>query len=183
MENNIRTERMILREAVKEDLPEILDFYVRNKEYFEPFDPVREEAFFTMKEQKRLLKEDQKASKEGRMIRFYLFDRNRPGKVMGMVNLSNIVRGAFQSCFVGYKIDSELANKGYMTEGLRAVTDYAFKELGLHRVEANVMPRNIASVRVAEKCGYKHEGLAIKYLRIAGVWEDHIHYVKLNFGI
>lgn len=67
-----------------------------------------------------------------------------------------------------------------MTEAVKAVTDYAFGTLNLHRVKANVMPRNKASLRVLEKVGYRNEGLTIRYLKINGVWEDHIHTVRLN---
>ena len=67
-----------------------------------------------------------------------------------------------------------------MTEAVRAAADIAFTDLDLHRIEANIMPRNGASLRVAEKAGFYHEGLALKYLRINGVWEDHIHMVLLR---
>lgn len=67
-----------------------------------------------------------------------------------------------------------------MTQAVEAVTQMAFTQLNLHRIEANVMPRNTASLGVLQKCGFEHEGVAKKYLKINGVWEDHIHMVKLN---
>lgn len=67
-----------------------------------------------------------------------------------------------------------------MTKAVNEVVDYAFNVLKLHRIEANVMPRNIASKRVLEKCGFIEEGYSKKYLYINGVWEDHIHMVKFN---
>ena len=66
-----------------------------------------------------------------------------------------------------------------MTQAVGLVTRFAFQELGLHRIEGNVMPRNKASIRVLEKNGYRPEGMARSYLEINGVWEDHIHMVKL----
>ena len=79
-----------------------------------------------------------------------------------------------------YKIDAALWGRGYGSEAIRYGTGWAFRVLGLHRAEANVMPRNAASLRAAEKAGYRPEGLARRYLNINGVWEDHIHMVKLN---
>ena len=76
------------------------------------------------------------------------------GQIIGTVGLNNIVRGCFHSCFLGYKLDQDFLNRGYMTEAVRAAVDYAFGPLALHRVEANIMPHNQASLRVAEKCGF-----------------------------
>lgn len=67
-----------------------------------------------------------------------------------------------------------------MTEALKKGIETAFGPLGLHRIEANIMPKNKASLRVAEKLDFKNEGLSTKYLKINGVWEDHIHMVLLN---
>lgn len=67
-----------------------------------------------------------------------------------------------------------------MTETVNEVVRYAFESLGLHRIEGNIMPRNKASIGVVEKCGFVNEGTSRKYLKINGVWEDHIHFVKIN---
>lgn len=96
------------------------------------------------------------------------------------MGLNNIVRGCFHSCFLGYKLDQDFLNRGYMTEAVRAAVDYAFGPLALHRVEANIMPHNQASLRVAEKCGFQPRGWPRRYLCINGVWEDHLHMVRLN---
>ena len=116
----------------------------------------------------------------GRSFRFLLVQPRHPGKIIGALGFNEIVRGAFQSCFVSYKIDAALWGRGYGSEAIRYGTGWAFRVLGLHRAEANVMPRNAASLRAAEKAGYRPEGLARRYLNINGVWEDHIHMVKLN---
>ena len=90
------------------------------------------------------------------------------------------MRGAFQSCHLGYQLDERAINQGFMTEALRRAIAFVFDELQLHRIEANVMPRNLRSSRVLAKLGFVEEGLARQYLKINGVWEDHIHYVMLN---
>lgn len=100
-----------------------------------------------------------------------------------MIGLNNVVWNAFCSAFLGYKLDKDFLNRGYMSMAVEMVTRYAFEELHLHRIEANVMPRNKASLRVLEKNQYMNEGTAKYYLKINGVWEDHIHMVKINFAM
>ena len=84
------------------------------------------------------------------------------------------------SCHLGYKLDKDEVNKGYVTEAIQKGIDIMFNELKLHRIEANIMPKNKCSLRVVEKLGFYNEGLAYKYLKINGKWEDHIHMVLLN---
>ena len=93
--------------------------------------------------------------------------------------LTGAIWGSFCSCFLGYKLDKDYLNRGYMTGAIGLVTAWGF-EVGLHRIEANIMPRNLPSLRVAEKCGFQNEGLSPRYLQINGKWEDHVHMVKLN---
>ncbi|MDF2805036.1 MAG: alanine acetyltransferase [Anaerocolumna sp.] len=97
-----------------------------------------------------------------------------------MISFSNIVRGAFLSCHLGYSLDEQYINQGYVTEAIRTGIEVIFKEYKLHRIEANIMPRNLRSKKVCEKLGFKEEGLAKDYLKINGKWEDHIHMVLLN---
>ncbi len=94
----------------------------------------------------------------------------------GEVNLNSIQRGPFQNAYVGYWIDERFAGRGYMPEALVMVLRFAFQELQLHRVQAAIVPRNKASLRVVEKLGLRAEGTALRYLEIAGVWEDHIRF-------
>nr|WP_281201113.1 GNAT family N-acetyltransferase [Orenia metallireducens] len=91
-----------------------------------------------------------------------------------------MVRGCFQSCYLGYHLDKEEVNNGYMTEALEEAINFLFEEFKLHRIEANIMPKNNPSLRVVQKLGFYNEGLAKKYLTINGKWEDHIHMVLLN---
>jgi ribosomal-protein-alanine N-acetyltransferase len=102
--------------------------------------------------------------------------RDDDDAVIGRVALGGILRGAFQNAYLGYWIDAEHQGRGLMTEAVRAATSFAFASLGLHRVQAAVMPRNMRSLRVLDKAGYRREGFAAKYLCIAGEWEDHTIY-------
>jgi len=176
----LETGDLILRLSGAEFAPELLDFYARNRDFFLAFDPARDAEFYTLKWQRDALSKEAEQAGRREAYRFYLFPKENPGAVIGMVGLNNIVWGAFLSCFMSYKLDGGYLNRGYATRAVNAAVGFAFKELGLHRVECNIMPRNAASLRVAEKCGFRAEGLARKYLRINGVWEDHVHMVRIN---
>jgi len=97
-------------------------------------------------------------------------------RLAGVVNLSGIQRGPFQSSYLGYWIDEACAGRGYTPEAVAMVLRFAFEEADLHRVQVAIIPRNHASRRVVEKLGLREEGTAERYLQIAGVWEDHIRY-------
>lgn len=163
--------------------PAVAGYYRRNREFLKPFDPAREEAFFTLEHQREILRAEEaaRAAKEG--FRFYIVPVDGPETVIGSIGLNNIVWGAFRSAFLGYKLDAAYLNRGYMTAAVGMVVQYAFAEAGLHRVEANVMPRNKPSLRVLEKNGFVNEGLSKYYLNINGVWEDHVHMVRINFAM
>jgi ribosomal-protein-alanine N-acetyltransferase len=98
------------------------------------------------------------------------------GRVAGEINLSSIQRGPFQNAYIGYWIDEALAGNGYMPESVVVMLRFAFEELGLHRVQIAIIPRNGASRRVVEKLELRNEGVAERYLEINGVWEDHVRY-------
>ena len=98
------------------------------------------------------------------------------GTFAGEVSLGNVQRGPFQMAYIGYWIDEALAGRGYVPEAVVLLMRYAFETLGLHRLEATIVPRNIASRRVAEKLGLREEGIALSFLQIQGTFEDHVRY-------
>jgi len=98
------------------------------------------------------------------------------GEFAGEVNVNNVVRGAFQSAHVGYWIDQTRAGNSYMSEAVVVLCRYMFEQVGLHRLQISIIPRNSNSHRVVEKLGLRSEGIAERYLEINGVWEDHVRY-------
>jgi ribosomal-protein-alanine N-acetyltransferase len=103
----------------------------------------------------------------------YLACRRADGAIVGWLNVSEIVRGALQGAFLGYGGVGEFAGQGYMTEAVRLVVREAFGPLGLHRLEANIQPGNVASIALARRCGFECEGFSPRYLKIGGRWRDH----------
>ncbi len=110
----------------------------------------------------------------------YLVCRREDDAIVGMINVSEIVRGGFQSAFVGYGGSRHTAGAGFMTEGLRLVVRDAFERLALHRLEANIQPGNRASIALARRAGFVYEGTARRYIKIGGRWRDHEHWVVLR---
>jgi len=98
------------------------------------------------------------------------------GRFAGEVSLGSVQRGPFQMGYIGYWIDEALAGNGYVPEGVVLMIRHAFDTLKLHRLEAAIVPRNTASRRVAEKLGLRDEGVAVRFLQIQGVYEDHVRY-------
>ena len=109
------------------------------------------------------------------------FIRRREDKaIVGAVNLNEIVRGAFQSAYLGYWVGAEFAGRGYMKQALAQAIQFAFTEADLHRLEANIMPENAASLAVVKSLGFQREGISPGYLKIAGQWRDHERWTILR---
>ncbi|HWS30772.1 MAG TPA: GNAT family N-acetyltransferase [Clostridia bacterium] len=173
------TERLCMTLSHPRLAPLVAEYFLRNREFLRATEPERDEEFFTKSCQRSFLQADVERFSDGTAVKFWLSYRGE-ARIIGMLSLSTIVMGAFRSCFVGYRLDKDEINKGLMTEALFKAVDIAFHDIGLHRLEANIMPRNKPSLRVAEKAGFIDEGISKKYLQIDGVWEDHIHMVLLN---
>lgn len=105
--------------------------------------------------------------------------RREDGRIVGVFNLSEIVRGGFQSAYLGYYVGALDAGRGYMTEALQLVLAHSFDMLKLHRVEANIQPDNVASIALARRAGFAREGFSRRYLKIAGRWRDHERWALL----
>jgi ribosomal-protein-alanine N-acetyltransferase len=158
-----------------DDAEDVLNYYRKNKFYLAPFEPDRDESFYTLTGQRRILVEGYKQFLNGDSVNFGIY-RNK--KIIGKIQISNIVMGVFKSAFVGYSIDEDEQGKGYMKEALGLVIKYAFEDIGLHRVEASTLVENIKSQRVLKACGFKEIGMNEKYLFVNGKWRDHITFCK-----
>jgi len=173
------TDRLILRALQINDIQYLNEYVLRNKNFLSQWEPARDEQYYSEKGAKELIENqiDEITNRRGIYLSLFIQDGR---KLIGSIGVSHIIYGAFQSCYLGYKLDEQEINKGYMTEALRKVIDICFHEYNLHRIEANVIPKNERSIRVLKKLGFAEEGRSPKYLKINGMWEDHIHYVLLN---
>ena len=104
------------------------------------------------------------------------------GAIIGVVNLSQIVWGGFRSAYLGYYGMKEFAGQGFMTHAVELSATYAFQELGLHRLEANIQPANAASISLVRSIGFIKEGFSPRYLKIDNAWRDHERWALLADG-
>ena len=170
-----RGERLNIRPLSPADAPKLFELRLANRYFVTPWEPRRREDFWTLEAQVADIERGvaQAASDQGFAFGIFL---NHSEELVGRVALSNLVRGAWHNATLGYFVGEAHNGKGYATEAVGLTLRYAFETANLHRVQAGVIPRNVGSIKVLERSGFRFEGLALKYLNINGVWEDHRIY-------
>jgi ribosomal-protein-alanine N-acetyltransferase len=167
----------VTRLVTVQDARVLADLLAVNRAFLAPWEPLRPDGFFTTDGQRQAIADVlAHHEREATVPHVILLE----GEIVGRVTLSNIVRGAFQSCNVGYWVNCAHTGRGLGSAAVAEIVELAFAGLGLHRVEAGTLPHNIASQRVLEHNGFVRFGLAPAYLRIAGSWQDHVLYQVLN---
>ncbi|TCS96734.1 GNAT family N-acetyltransferase [Hazenella coriacea] len=172
-------ENIYVRPVKEEDVDALLKLELKNKDLFQLFTELRDESFYTDQGQLDRINNAVKSMKKDQSYLFLIYLKGS-NEVIGEVMLFEVARQNLQSCWIGYSIDKDHNGKGYMTEAVKLVVNYAFKELDLHRIEAGVMPHNTGSIKVLLKAGFHKEGLAKKSVKINGHWEDHVMLAIVN---
>jgi len=169
--------RTALRPFARGDLDALLTLRLSNRDFMASYEADRSDAFFSRAGQAREIALDTEAWAAGAGFAFAIVDRFAPDeRLIGRIALSNVVRGPWQNATLGYWVDLAANGRGHATDAVHLLCRFAFEHAGLHRVQPAIMPRNARSRRVVEKVGFRQEGTAERYLRIAGVWEDHDIY-------
>jgi ribosomal-protein-alanine N-acetyltransferase len=161
-----------IRPVTVDDAATLADLYSANRDFLAPFEPIRPTDFFTTAGQRARLERPPSNS--------YRFAIVNDGAIAGIIALSNVVHGAFDSGNVGYFVDRDHNGRGLATEAVGALAAFAFGQLALHRLEAGTLLDNVPSQRVLEKNGFERIGLARRYLKIAGEWRDHVLFQRLS---
>lgn len=172
------TERLLMRILNESYSMQVLTFLSRNKGYFDSYELAKENTYYTEEFQKKLLHEEFNQIIKGNRLRFYLFRKDMPQRIIGTVSFGNL-RHAFHSCQIGYKLDPFYQHQGYASEALSAAIHIAAAELKLHRITAYVLPSNQPSIRLLERLGFELEGTARDYAVINGQWHDHLQYARI----
>ena len=165
-----------LRLLTGRDVGVVLDAYLRNREHLAPWDPARSESFFTSVEQAGILTDQIEQLKAGFGVPFVIV---KSDMIIGRINLTGIVRGPFQSANVGYWVDKDHVGQGLASAALENVISHCIKDLGLHRLQAGTLLHNLGSQKVLRKAGFEPIGIAQKYLKIAGTWQDHVLFQRI----
>ena len=175
----IETERLILRLLEKSESQLALDYFTRNKEHLGATMPTLKPSFFELSHWENRVDKNISEFNDGSSCRFFILPKEK-SVVIGTANFTEILRGVYQGCFLGYGIDKEHEGKGLMSEALKPAIDYAFNELNIHKILANYMPWNKSSGRVLEKLGFYEVGLVKEELYLSGKWQDHIETRSIN---
>ncbi len=161
-----------------DEAPAVLDYFSRNRSHLERWEPKRPDDFYTESFWRRRLDLNREHYEAGQSMRLFLARKEAPlgtpDRLIGTINFSDVIRGPFQACYLGYGIDGTLQRQGLMREALDHALDAAFDRLGLHRIMANYQPTNEPSGRLLRRLGFSIEGYARDYLFINGAWRDHI---------
>lgn len=175
----IESEKVTLRTPQMADYPAWAELRARSREFLAPWEPLWASDELSRASYRRRVRHYQRDLRED--VGYALFIFAVPADALiGGLTLCNVRRGVTQSCTLGYWIGAQYANQGYMTAAVRAVVPFVFDSLELHRLEAACLPTNTASIRLLEKTGFRREGLARRYLRINGAWQDHLLYALLD---
>ncbi|MGY5771718.1 ribosomal protein S5-alanine N-acetyltransferase [Vibrio antiquarius] len=170
---------LLLRTAEIGDADMIAEYFQANREYLKPFEPKREEAFFSVNGWLQKLIKLNELHRMG--LGYYcLLVRASSGEMLGTISFSNLSRFPFYSCNVGYSLAEKAQGHGYMRRGLTMACDYMFNVQKLHRIQAGYMPHNKRSESVLEHVGFDREGYAKDYLLINGEWQDHVLTSLIN---
>ena len=173
------TERLVVRLLGVDEADKMLAFRLDNRAHLEPWEPIRQSEFYTANYWQMQLQALRRECYRGQALCLSLLDKSEQ-EVLGVCNFTNIVRGTFQSCHLGYAMAKQHEGQQLMQEALKPACEFVFDEMGLHRIMANYMPRNKRSGKLLANLGFEIEGHARKLLLINGRWEDHVLTARVN---
>jgi ribosomal-protein-alanine N-acetyltransferase len=175
LSTRVVSERLVLRPPRASDVAEVRALMRRNTEHLRPWEPAPtpgEDPTSLTAVSNRIARQ-RRDWKRGDAFALLVTKRNPDESIIGRITLGGVLRGVFQNAYLGYWIDVDHQGQGIATEAVRGTLTFGFGAAALHRVQVAIMPRNPKSIRVVEKVGFRREGFAHRYLRIAGEWEDH----------
>ena len=173
------TDRLILKTSNKKMLDDIYKFHKKNAEFWKPWEAKTSEEDHTKNYYRFLIRAEKKERRAFNGLYFWIYLRDED-KLIGKVAVFGIHQGNLSNCMIGYKLGEEHVGQGYMHEALSKVTQFMFDKIKIHRIEINILPRNIRSIRVAERLGFSLECESREFMEVNGVWENHLRYVKIN---
>jgi len=176
---SIQGEKCYVRTFQEKDAQSLTGLVSRNKYFWSTYEPLQRPEYYTIDAQYKKIQESLYLMGSKREYTFGIYELGT-NNLIGHISLYAIKRLPYSSAFVGYAMDEIYVGKGIVTEAVELVVQFAFEQIGLHRVEAYVSTENSASIRVLEKSGFQQEGLLRKLLYINGQWVDHYMYARLE---
>jgi ribosomal-protein-alanine N-acetyltransferase len=178
-EAEIHGQAVFLRHPAMGDYSAWAELRAMSRQHLTVWEPQWARDELTRSAFRRRLRQYQRELREDQGYAFLVFRHAGPALIGGL-SISNVRRGVAQAASIGYWIGAPYVRRGHMTDAVKAVLPFAFATLGLHRLEAACLPHNLPSTRVLEKAGFKREGMARRYLKINGVWQDHDLFALLQ---
>lgn len=175
----IATERLVLRPPEMPDFEPWSALRRESRSFLQPWEPSWSADHLSYRAFRNRVLWAERAVRQGEALPLFLMTRAE-GEIVGGLTLSNIRREPADAGTLGYWTGRKFGRQGYMREALSALTEYAFTQLGLSRLEAACLPDNVASRGLLERCGFKYEGVAQAYLQIDGRWRNHVLYAALR---
>ncbi len=169
----------VVRLAKTDDATLISDYFVRNRAHLKPWDPKREEAFYTLQGWRQKLIKLNELHQHDLAYYCLILDPNE-STMLGTISFSNLTQFPFHACNVGYSLDQQAQGKGIMSSALAHACQWMFAHKGLHRIMAAYIPSNLRSEQVLKRVGFEKEGFAKQYLLIDGQWQDHVLTALIN---
>ncbi|AOV97242.1 ribosomal-protein-alanine acetyltransferase [Edwardsiella hoshinae] len=170
---HLTTDRLVVRLVGERDAHRLADYYAENRDFLRPWEPIRDESHCYPSGWQARLSMIRELHKQGSAFYFILLGQDEQ-EVRGVANFSNVLRGAFHACFLGYSVAAKWQGQGMMYEGLQAAIRYMQRQQRMHRIMANYMPHNQRSGALLQRLGFEKEGYAKNYLLINGKWQDHV---------
>lgn len=170
------TDRLILRILSADDAEKVLQFYKDNAAIFEQFEPLIGNDFYSLEHQKNLLTYEYQEILKLHMLRFWIFEKDNPDRIIGTVSFHNISPNIYSSAQLGYKMDQHFWRKSYCYEAIKAGIRIVSGDIGIRRYEALVLPDNTPSICLLKKLGFHKEGLLVDKVFLQNRWRDHYLY-------
>lgn len=179
---NFEYETMRLKLAVLNDSYTdcVLRFYSSGRGVFDPIEPVKAANFYTPEFQRSNLKSEFGAFLNGVYMRYFWFTKEKPAQIIGTASFSNIIRGAYRSCHLGYKMLPEFQKHGYALEAVSRLVTAVFEEEHMHRIEAYTLPGNLNSISLLTRLGFELECTSRSVIMLKDGFTDHKRYVMIN---
>lgn len=176
----LETQRLTIQPIQAHHANLLAEFFRRNDSHLARWDPPRPAGIQTARFWEGECERAVDDCGDGLVARWILFTRGDPAQIIGRINYTQIARGPFQSCVLGYAIDAKFEGRGLMQEALAATNAHVFDGMRLHRIQASYLPANTRSGRLLQRLGFRREGVAPQYLYIDGAWRDHVVTALLN---
>lgn len=169
----LREGRVALRPITRSDRDAWTSVRAKNRDWLAPWEATPPRDVGPPMTFPAMVRNLRAQARKGQLLPFVV---TYDGELVGQLTVGGITYGSLCSAHVGYWIDARVAGRGVMPTAVALAVDHCFLVLRLHRIEVNIRPENVASLRVVEKLGFREEGLRLAYLHIAGDWRDHLSF-------